>query len=220
MKGLLIKDFKLMANLKSSFAIFLGLGIFFMVSNGVSFGLVYSVFFISTIASSTLNYDKHENGMSFILTLPVTRKQYVLEKYAFGIGLVFVADVVMVIPGLAINYIKEGSWAIEETLIVACVAMVISTCITAFSIPIDLKYEREKARVIGLIVAVVLCGSVLFGIKLISEQPELGRRFSSFIEGLGEISLTAFIIAGIIILAAMVAGAIAASIRMLNKKEF
>ena len=219
MKGLIIKDFRLITLLKSSLAIFFGLGIFFMITNSVAFGLVYTVFLMSVMAASTMNYDQNENGLAFIMTLPVTKKQYVLEKYVFSFGLTIITDIVMTILGIIITYVKNGSWQLEESLIAAGVALVLTMGITAFTIPIDLKFEREKARMIGIVAALVLGGGVLLAVKLISSIPELVVKITGFMNNPEEISLTILIVGGIIVLAAMVFISISASIKILNNKE-
>lgn len=39
--------------------------------------------FRAMIAVGTLSYDETDNGLAFLMTLPVDRKTYVREKYLF-----------------------------------------------------------------------------------------------------------------------------------------
>ena len=87
MKGLLIKDFKLMLNQKKFFilivlilgaiACFLDFDYYFLIG--------YFMFICSLFTISTISYDEFDNGNAFLFTLPFSRSRYVEEKYCFGI---------------------------------------------------------------------------------------------------------------------------------------
>ena len=86
MKGLLIKDFKLMKNQKQFFLMILFFCIFFVVINGnPAFMISYLMVMCSFFTLSTISYDDFDHGMGYLFTLPVTRKIYVTEKYVFGL---------------------------------------------------------------------------------------------------------------------------------------
>lgn len=85
MKGLLIKDLAYLKQNKFLYAFL------------IIFGLAYSIFFDSSyfvlgyysvfagiLTLGTFNYDNMNHGLSFIFTLPTTRKQYIQEKYYLG----------------------------------------------------------------------------------------------------------------------------------------
>ena len=91
MKGLLIKDFKLMKEQKNFLLIILiitiGMSLF---TNDLSFALGFLTFIVSLFSLSTTSYDEFDNGNAFLFTLPITRSKYVIEKYylsmILGIG--------------------------------------------------------------------------------------------------------------------------------------
>ena len=85
MKGMLIKDFKLLRNMRNSLIII----VLVAVTSGAylqdaSFVIPYLAFIGATFASSTLSYDEYDNGYAYLLSMPVTRKGYVTEKYILG----------------------------------------------------------------------------------------------------------------------------------------
>ena len=81
MKGLLIKDFKLMKNQKQFFLVILFFCIFFVVINGnPAFMISYLMVMCSFFTLSTISYDDFDHGMGYLFTLPVTRKIYVTEN--------------------------------------------------------------------------------------------------------------------------------------------
>ena len=86
MKGLLIKDFRLIKVQKNFLFLIgaIGIGLALLSEN-----TVYTIGFISFIFSmlsiSTISYDELDNGNAFLFSLPVTRKTYTIEKYCFGL---------------------------------------------------------------------------------------------------------------------------------------
>ena len=86
MKGLLVKDFKLMMLQKNFLLLILAIVIGMMI---LSDDMVFPIGFLSFIASlftvSTISYDDFDNGNAFLFTLPITRNNYVIEKYFLGL---------------------------------------------------------------------------------------------------------------------------------------
>ena len=96
MKGLLIKDYKLMLGQKS----FLGMAALMAVLYLIIYkDPIVAVIFITVMCTmftvSTLSYDEYENGMAYLFTLPISRNTYVLEKYAFALVNCIVTGVIM-----------------------------------------------------------------------------------------------------------------------------
>ena len=85
MKGLLIKDLKLMKNNgKNLLLVFLIIGTMMGIMTKELYAAVGYVTFIFTLFTvSTISYDEYDNGYPFLFTLPITRRQYVNEKYVF-----------------------------------------------------------------------------------------------------------------------------------------
>ena len=59
----------------------------------MSVGLTTLILSIFSITSIT--YDEYDNGMPFLFTLPITRREYVRVKYVFGFALATMTWVVM-----------------------------------------------------------------------------------------------------------------------------
>ena len=79
MKGLLIKDLKLMKNNgKNLLLVFLIIGTMMGIMTKELYAAVGYVTFIFTLFTvSTISYDEYDNGYPFLFTLPITRRQYV-----------------------------------------------------------------------------------------------------------------------------------------------
>ena len=86
MKGLLIKDMKLMLGQIMFLIVLPIVGAMIVVPSGqlnMGFGYIASV--SGLFAVTTINYDSYDNGYSFLFTLPVSRRGYVRESYLFSI---------------------------------------------------------------------------------------------------------------------------------------
>ena len=81
MKGLMIKDFRLMFRRKRSFIFILLCGFIVNFSTDAEFFVGWLMLIGSLFALSTIAYDEHDNCYPFLMTLPITRKGYVIEKY-------------------------------------------------------------------------------------------------------------------------------------------
>ena len=86
MKGMLVKDFKLMKGQRNFFAVIaamaVGMAIFM---EEPSFIIGYMTFAGSLFTLSTISYDEFDNGNAFLFSLPISRKGYTVEKYQFGL---------------------------------------------------------------------------------------------------------------------------------------
>lgn len=85
MKGLFVKDIALMKNNKRLLGIIFFTIIFLMITGvNSSFLMGYVPFICCTLTMGTISYDEYENGLPFLFILPISRKEYVQEKYFLG----------------------------------------------------------------------------------------------------------------------------------------
>ena len=82
MKAMLIKDWKLMKGQKQFiFILFIFLAVFGATSNNLGFLISYMTLMATIFSISTISYDEYNNGMVYLLALPISRRKYVEEKY-------------------------------------------------------------------------------------------------------------------------------------------
>ena len=168
MKGLFIKDLRLMKN-QRNFLITLALMFLVLIVTGVdaSFFMGYVPFLLLIVTMSTITYDEQDNSMGFLMALPVSRQTYVLEKYllsaSFGVGGFAVTFVIFLITEKA-----EGcSMTYGDYLLVIMGIMVFVILFLSLMIPIQLKFGSEKGRMVlfaiffGIIGLVYLVNKVL-----------------------------------------------------------
>lgn len=163
MKGLWIKDLKLMMVQKKSLFVILLVAVGILIfSEDETFPIGYISFLISISAVSTISYDEFDNGNAFLFTLPVSRKDYTLEKYLFSI-IVGILAVICAVFLITIVTMQKGTFGIrlEDILITAAINIPILFLFEAIILPFKLKYEAEKGRIamiaaIGAIVVILI----------------------------------------------------------------
>ena len=136
MKGLLIKDFKLLKNQKQFFLTVSMMGIIFLVvSNNPDFVISYITIMISIFTLSTISYDQYNNGMAYLFTLPITRKEYVGEKYVFGLISTAASLAGVSAIAYAVAFAKSIEYTLEEWGATVISSFLIVIIMLAFTIP-------------------------------------------------------------------------------------
>lgn len=217
MKGLLIKDLRLMKNMGNSMAVILlvAVGMSFY-SSDMSFIVVYMAIIGTTLTSSTISYDEFDNGNAFLFSLPVSRKDYVLEKYLFFLlmcgGGWLLGSVVFIVAGTV-----RGGLAPVEGLMTALAMLPVAICLNVVLIPLRLKFEAEKSRIAQIVVMGGFFLVIVLGVKLIErlgiELDALGERMPVMSAGVGIAVILAVIVALLLISCHI-------SIRIMERKEF
>lgn len=141
MKGLLIKDFLLMKNYKKVMLFMLTIGIF-VGMNDISFASGYILMVLAILSLSTISYDEANHGLNTLFTLPITRSDYVKEKYLFSLIITGIGFVFVTILGC---FRKSG---FMETLVILSTALLL----LALSLPFQLKEGNEKGRIVLFVV--------------------------------------------------------------------
>ena len=217
MKGMLVKDFKLMKGQRNFFAVIaamaVGMAIFM---EEPSFIIGYMTFAGSLFTLSTISYDEFDNGNAFLFSLPISRKGYTVEKYQFGLiaGGVFwlFATVAVSIAGVLKNTVM-----LRDTVMIALPVLPALMILLAVMLPFQFRFGGEKSR-IAMIGAVSLLFAVSFAVVRIAGvfHVDLVSVWNRLLAG----SMGKFI--AVIFLAAIMGFLISLkiSIAIMNKKEF
>ena len=222
MKGLLIKDIRLM---RSQGAVLLAMLILVALFLGVAssdvepfFVVAYITIFLSIFVASTISYDEYDNGYLFLMTLPVTRKKYVNEKYIFGILISIFAWCVGMAAGTVLMIAQgaktgAGEW-IGGNLMYICIAWMFMSIM----MPLRLRFDSEKARYANIIMF-ALIAAVAYGVSRISQYvpDNILRNVSAFFNTLGNNGILA--LCAVAAAAALLISYIC-SRHIMEKKEF
>ena len=218
MKGLLIKDIRLMLGQKRFFLIVMGMGIMLMFSgDNPSASMGYVTMLITIFSLNTISYDEHENGMSFLMTLPVTRKIYVQEKYVFAVTLATVAGTFSVILAYVISTVRNIEVMLKELLIVAGALSSVSILIFAITLPLIIKFGSDKGRIAMFAVFSVI-GVVIALLGKLAENPN--NPLMDMMVKLSEMSAGAIVFIAVFALILMVLASYLVTIKIISKKEY
>ena len=221
MKGLLIKDFSIMAKQKKFGVMFILLSIFLGYSMEPSFVIAYMPVIAMSLAFSTMAYDDLDNGMAFLMALPGSRKNYTIEKYLFSGIVIALAWLVGVVVSLVMYTLKKESFSMGEVMGTDLMLLLLILIMCCVILPIILKYGNEKGRIVlfavfGVGILIAVGGKEIVGFL----QQKLGGDITAVIVGIKEIpiALIMAVVAGICLLSFFVSFAISNGI--MKKKEF
>ena len=85
MRGLLVKDLRLMMGQKKFLLLLLFMTVVLNFNDNITFVVYYLTFVCSFFVISSIAYDENDNGYPFLFCLPIDRSVYVREKYVFEV---------------------------------------------------------------------------------------------------------------------------------------
>ena len=165
MRGLLRKDLELARLNARMWGIMFLIGVIYLIrgksADGGSFFAAYMMFVSIGLSAGTISYDTSDHGMQFLLVLPVTRREYVREKYLFCVGLTAALGIVSMLISMLVYRTAR-----MELLLSAGIIFFAAMLCLALMLPLRLKYgDRGRILMAGLVVAVfaiiALCNEIL-----------------------------------------------------------
>ncbi len=222
MKGLLIKDFQILMQQKRYITLLLFISLFMMFAMGdPTFIVGYMSFLLAMLAIGTISYDDLDNGFSFLFTLPITRKEYALEKYVFSL---LVSGTAWVLANIVVGIVKGflmGGYHFQVEIVVSIVTYVICMIMQAVMLPLQMKFGAEKSRWVvtiiggGITAVILLIGQIADSLP--AQLTEMIRGINNGIEKLGMLGIIWLaLLVGIICMAI----SCAISGRIMEKKQF
>ena len=217
MAGLFDKDLRILLQRKQAIVIFLAIAVILGFSTGGTFVVGYTTFCILILAVSTISYDEFDNGFSFLMTLPITRQSYVVEKYILSSICGVVAWIFSVVVCICENQYKQVTVVTEDLLMEAAIMLPIVLFIMDIMIPVQIKYGSEKSRIV-LISVMGIVMIVGIGVKKAVEMLDLP--LESLFEKLQSITEVQVLVGSIIFIIVATLLSFAISYRIMNNKEF
>ena len=214
MKGLLAKDLALMIQ-RAKIMLFLiiwGIIMVFIMEDS-AFVVGWMVMIAAVTSLSPISYDEYDNCMPFLMSLPVTRRTYAVERYVFSL-LFGAAFWVLSVAIVAIfGMISGNPVSFAEDLPMMAVFLAVLVLVVAVSVPPQLKWGSEKGRMVLLLVYVAIFGGFFIFAKMADGAADIGSKLEAF-------SLPGVVIALLAADLAILALSAALSIRIMEKKEF
>ena len=203
MKAMIIKDMLCLRHQAKS--VLLVLLVWLVISLTSASGLFFcslSIIYVIILPMATLSYDERAHWDSRALTMPVTRAQVVLGRYAVALLL----GLGMLALGGVVTLFTDGAGGLP-----ACLAFfMLGVFLLSLGMPIMLKLGVEKARIL-----VALCYLLPLGLMLLAEQ--LGADVEGFLKALTGPKAAA---AGAALVLLALGLSVLTSIGIYRKKEF
>ena len=221
MKGLLVKDICLLGEQKKLFIMYLILAVVLGFSMDSTFLVTYFPMIGVFLVLSTISLDNFDNGMAFLMTLPVNGKLYAVEKYVISFLITVSTWACAVALQFVMLGIKKETFVAADTLAMDLVVIPVLLLVAALMIPMDLKFGTEKGRLVLFVIAGAAFALVMGGkavLDLLADKT--GIDLAAMIAGLK--AQPGGLIAAVVLLitALLLALSIRISIGIMQKKEY
>lgn len=216
MLGLLVKDLRIALTRKFALLIILVIALIMGTSMEGPFIIGYVTMIALMLAVGTIIYDEMDNGYVFMMTMPLTRKTYVREKYLFCLLSALVAWLVGAILTCAAYIIRQNASALLEDIPISLVLIPVLFILPAVMIPLQLKLGAERSRIATYIIFGFIAGLIFMGKKLLDESDlpaKIEPALNSFPPVAVVVAITAFGLLVVFI-------SYLCSVRIMMKKEF
>lgn len=215
MLGLLVKDLRLALTRKYALLIILVIALIMGTSMEGPFIIGYVTMIALMLAVGTIIYDEMDNGYDFMMTMPLTRKTYVREKYLFCLLSALVAWLVGAILTCAAYIIRQNASALLEDIPISLVLIPVLFIMPAVMIPLQLKLGAERSRIATYIIFGFIAGLIFMGKKLL-DSSDLTPEIETTLNSISSVALIAII--AFCLLVAFIS--YLCSVRIMMKKEF
>lgn len=217
MKALLLKDVYTLKESRALLVVIVVIAVFMAVWGGAdnaSFIISYVMVLCAVIAVNTMNYDETDNGYAFLMTMPFSRKTYVMEKYLFGFAAGLLGWIFALAMGALAGRFSGGAeldseiswWPLYGGTLGAFFVLL------TVMIPVQLKFGGNKGKIAMLASMAIVAGAAAAMVKTGGIQ-KLGQ----ILVGATMIQLT---LVSIIVVAACLVASFLCSVRIMERKEF
>lgn len=169
MRGLVAKDLQILLMQKKIILIIAAVSA--LVGMGkddqMSFVITYVGIIFVMLALGTISYDKLDNGYAFMFTLPITRKGYIKEKYILTTVICLLSWVYGYALSMGIVLAKGKTCNLFVETYISVLIMMVILIVAYVMIPIQIKYDAEKARIFmfgiaGVLIVIGMIGAFIF----------------------------------------------------------
>lgn len=171
MKGLLLKDLRYMLTQKSFIILILIIGFTLSLTqeNNELFVIGYLGFMGIVLGMTSITMDDQEHNLSFLFTLPLSRRSYVFEKYFFTFLMGALSCCIALAFALITRPFGDYQAPIDEILATTCGTLAGAFLFTSIMIPLQFKFGAERARIasfiaIGGFLAIIFIAALLINV--------------------------------------------------------
>ncbi len=217
MKGLLIKDLRLILKQKTVLMLVFIIGILNIGEADAAFMAGYMIFIGTFLAINTISYDGFDNGMAFLMTMPSGRKTYAVEKYVFTIGMSVAVSLVALVFACIAGMVNNCGSSLMENAAIVLTVFVTALIAASVMIPVNLKFGPEKGRILLFAVVGILVAAAYLVEKQLAGMAVWFAGVAKVLSGMSELMLGLGLLA-IGVVAVLVSMAV--TIKVMTNKEF
>ena len=223
MKALLMKDLSTLKNERRLWVSIIGVSVLFgVLFQNWYFMMGYIMFGLSMIARTMYQYDVADQGIVYLMTLPITRKEYVKEKYLLSLMSICIGGILsMILTKIGMLFTPDQADSNQEIFSAFLGILAVALVIQAIIFPVELKYDVSKSRIIILLLVMGII--ILFTAFDMLIGAILVAFITIFVDAFGGIFIQHFL--GTVLLSAVVVGMIyfssyRKSVKIMGQKEF
>ena len=223
MKALLMKDLRTLKNERRLWVSIIGVSVLFgVLFQNWYFMMGYIMFGLSMIARTMYQYDVADQGIVYLMTLPITRKEYVKEKYLLSLMSICIGGILsMILTKIGMLFTPDQADSNQEIFSAFLGILAVALVLQAIIFPVDLKYDVSKSRIIILLLVMGII--ILFTAFDMLIGAILVAFITIFVDAFGGIFIQHFL--GTVLLSAVVVGMIyfssyRKSVKIMGQKEF
>ena len=223
MKALLMKDLRTLKNERRLWVSIIGVSVLFgVLFQNWYFMMGYIMFGLSMIVRTMYQYDVADRGIVYLMTLPITRKEYVKEKYLLSLMSICIGGILsMILTKIGMLFTPDQADSNQEIFSAFLGILAVALVLQAIIFPVELKYDVSKSRIIILLLVMGII--ILFTAFDMLIGAILVAFITIFVDAFGGIFIQHFL--GTVLLSAVVVGMIyfssyRKSVKIMGQKEF
>lgn len=218
MKGLLIKDYRLLLAQKTLLAVTVFMGILYLaIYEDPTFAIIFIIMMWGIFTISTISYDDLDNGLAYLFTLPISRKDYVIEKYVFTILNTLSSGLVMFTGAcIAVNVRGIPIKLADLGMGLTC-GFLVAALITGCMIPLQIKFDAERSRLVLISGMAVIFLAAYFLVKTTKAETGWGLQF---IEMLNRLSNKVIVLLILVLIFVITCISCLVTLKIIKKREF
>lgn len=125
-------------------------------NSGFAYISSYLTFMGTGLVFNSFSYDMYHNEMAYLFALPISKKEYCIEKYIYAFTVTFISWLIAFL-------ITSATHINLETVIVQLAMLFSGFIYISITIPVVIRYGREKATIIVLMLVLLLFLAVASG---------------------------------------------------------
>lgn len=214
MKALLTKDLYALKEARTLILLMVAISVAIALWGGIEqagFVMGYISILAAILVLTVISYDEADNGQAFLFAMPISRKQYVMEKYLFGWITCFSGWILAGILS-ALTVLRAGESFSGELRWLPGGVLLGVLLTQAVMIPVQLKFGGQKGKLAMLVVLAAAVG----GAAALANSGG-GQLAEAVFSKMGSYGL---VITGAALLLMGTAVSYCCSLRIMGKKEF